>query len=264
MGRVSRDARLLFIMLWTIADDAGRARASSRLLASLLFPYDDDAVLKIPEWLMELERQDAIKVYAIEGNSYLQVTKWTDHQKIDHASASKLPAYIPKAKPRERSRRVREEQASGPEEFAPYLVPSTLDLGRDQEGKVSTAAGAANEPSDLYEAFALFNEAASKTNWSQIQAITGARRSSMRKRLRECGGIDGWRMAMGKALESDFLNGRCRRKNGHENWVPDIDFFLTQKQFAKLMEGSYDNRTSEADAFAAAGDEFESAAAFPH
>lgn len=138
MGRISRDARLLFIMLWTIADDAGRARASSRLLASLLFPYDDDAVLKIPEWLMELERQDAIKVYAIDDNSYVQIAKWLDHQKIDHASPSKLPPYIPKAKPRERVRKVREEPSKASEEFAPYLVPSTLDLGMDLGPRTNT------------------------------------------------------------------------------------------------------------------------------
>ena len=29
MGRVSRDARLTFILLWTMADDAGRLRSCS-------------------------------------------------------------------------------------------------------------------------------------------------------------------------------------------------------------------------------------------
>jgi hypothetical protein len=43
MGRISRDARLLFVQLWCICDDHGRTRAASRMLASLLFPYDDDA-----------------------------------------------------------------------------------------------------------------------------------------------------------------------------------------------------------------------------
>jgi hypothetical protein len=43
VGKLSREARLLFILLWTFVDDAGRARASSRLLTSRLYPYDDDA-----------------------------------------------------------------------------------------------------------------------------------------------------------------------------------------------------------------------------
>ena len=123
MGRVSRDARLLFIMLWTIADDSGRARAASRMLASLLFPYDDDAALKIPEWLMELERQKCVRVYCIDGNTYLQIEKWTTHQKIDKPSASKLPS------PPERSRKPREGSPKGREGSSGDLVPSTKDLG---------------------------------------------------------------------------------------------------------------------------------------
>ena len=41
MGNVSRDARLTFVQLFTLADDEGRLRGNSRMLASLLFPYDD-------------------------------------------------------------------------------------------------------------------------------------------------------------------------------------------------------------------------------
>lgn len=92
MGRVSRDARLLFIMLWTLVDDHGRTRANPVMLANLLFPYDDDAKLRIPEWLMELERQDCITVYAVDRNAYLQIEKWSEHQRIDHPGKSKFPS----------------------------------------------------------------------------------------------------------------------------------------------------------------------------
>ncbi len=111
MGRVSRDARLLFIMLWTIADDFGRTRAASRMLASLLFPYDDDAVQRIPGWLSELEKENSIRMYEIEEHSYLQILKWEEHQRIDHPSKSKFPSPPEKfAKAREGSRKRR----SGP------------------------------------------------------------------------------------------------------------------------------------------------------
>lgn len=98
LGRVSRDARLLFIMLWTIADDFGKTRGSSRMLASLLFPYDDDAVQLLPGWLAELERQHCVELYTVDGNSYLQIKNWSIHQKIDHPSKSKFPD-PPKGKP---------------------------------------------------------------------------------------------------------------------------------------------------------------------
>src|SRR6478672_1250768 len=63
MGNVSRDARLTFIQLWTIADDEGRLRGNSRMLASLLYPYDDDAKRLIDKWLLELESQSCITRY---------------------------------------------------------------------------------------------------------------------------------------------------------------------------------------------------------
>lgn len=93
LGKVSREARLLFIGLFSCCDDVGRARASSRLLASRLFPYDDDAFKKLPAWIAELERQGCIRIYQVGGETYLDIPKWLNHQKIDKPSASKLPSF---------------------------------------------------------------------------------------------------------------------------------------------------------------------------
>ena len=107
MGRVSRDARLCFILLWTLADDSGRLRGSSRMLASLLFPYDDDAPGLMDGWLGALEREGCIERYKVEGSAFIQIAKWLSHQKIDKPSASKIPAKTDPsrilANPRERS-----------------------------------------------------------------------------------------------------------------------------------------------------------------
>lgn len=93
LGKVSRDARLLFIGLFSCCDDVGRARASSRLLASRLFPYDEDAFKRLPAWISELEKQGCIRLYQVDGESYLDIPKWQNHQKIDKPSASKLPSF---------------------------------------------------------------------------------------------------------------------------------------------------------------------------
>ena len=92
MGRISRDARLAFIMLWTVADDSGRLRGNSRMLASLLFPYDDDAKDLMPVWLDELDRQECITRYMVGTDNYIEICNWLNHQKIDKPSASKIPA----------------------------------------------------------------------------------------------------------------------------------------------------------------------------
>lgn len=93
MGRVSRDARLCFILLWTIADDSGRLRGNSRMLASLLFPYDDDAKDLIDGWLSELEGAGCIVRYKIGADTYLEICNWLIHQKIDKPSKSKIPQF---------------------------------------------------------------------------------------------------------------------------------------------------------------------------
>lgn len=133
VGRLSRDARLLFIMLWTIVDDAGRARAASRMLASLLYPYDDDAKTHIVQWLFELEREGCVKLYEVDGNAYLEIEKWLEHQKIDHATKSRLPE--PVARAREDSRKL-----------APDLVPSILDLGPRTKGPIGHSQAKPDKP----------------------------------------------------------------------------------------------------------------------
>jgi hypothetical protein len=116
IGRLSRDARLLFIMLWTIADDSGRLRGNSRMLASLLFPYDDDAKKLIDGWMSELTKESCVDVYQVEGQTYVQICKWLIHQKIDKPTPSKFPAFDESsralANPRESSTTDR-DQGSG-------------------------------------------------------------------------------------------------------------------------------------------------------
>lgn len=136
MGRVSRDARLLFIMLWTLADDSGRTRAASRMLASLLFPYDDDAASLIDGWLEELEGEGCIVRYQVEGTTYLQIAKWLSHQKIDKPSASKFPsiddgsrilANVRESSPLDQGPRTKEVEAT---EASPQAAPPAKDAAR--------------------------------------------------------------------------------------------------------------------------------------
>lgn len=129
MGRVSRDARLLFIQLFTLCDDEGKTRASSRMLASLLYPYDDGedghektSAADVDRWLVELERENCVVRYVIDGTTYLQVRNWLIHQKIDHASKSKIPDF------REDSRML----AKDSEKLAVDRGPRTVDQGVDQ------------------------------------------------------------------------------------------------------------------------------------
>lgn len=126
LGRISRDARLCFVLMWTQADDSGRLRGSSRMLASLLFPYDDDAPSLMDIWMGELERVGCIRRYLVDDKHYVDIPKWLEHQKIDRPSASRFPAF---------------------DETSRALVePSSSDQGpgsKDQGGEGSTPAAPA-------------------------------------------------------------------------------------------------------------------------
>ena len=43
VGRLSREARLLFILMWTLVDDSGRLRWQPDAVIEQLYPFDADA-----------------------------------------------------------------------------------------------------------------------------------------------------------------------------------------------------------------------------
>lgn len=104
IGSLSREARLLFIQLWTLCDDSGRTRGNSRMLASLLYPYDNDAKELIEDWIDQLLGPGLIRRYEVDGDSYIDIPNWLKHQKIDKPTPSKHPPFAESsASPRESS-----------------------------------------------------------------------------------------------------------------------------------------------------------------
>jgi hypothetical protein len=92
MRAVSAMARLTFIQLWLVADDAGRLAAHPRSFAHRLYPGDVEAAGLLTGWLDELERQHCIERYTVDRLNYLRVVNWRRHQKIYHPTPSRLPA----------------------------------------------------------------------------------------------------------------------------------------------------------------------------
>ncbi len=240
MGRISRDARLTFIQCWTLADDEGRLRGNSRMLASLLFPYDDDAPALIDGWLVELERESCIVRYQAGGQSYIQIHNWLNHQKIDHASKSKIPAFDESsrivAKPREASS---EDQG--------------LDQG-SKEGKDPLVAGKpTTEICPQKEIIALYAEALPEL--PQPRVWEGAREKNLTARWRwvlsdlkakgkpydRDAGLHFFHRMFGYIHASDFLMGRT--DNG---WNADLGWIVKSENFAKIIQGNYENKEKAA------------------
>ncbi len=92
ISRVSRDARLLFIYLWTVVDDAGRWEMDREYLLDQYFDGDTDAPMCLAMWLGELAREDCLELYRIDDVEHLRVVNWRRLQTIDRPKPSKLPA----------------------------------------------------------------------------------------------------------------------------------------------------------------------------
>ena len=91
MGRVCREARLLFVLLWTIVDDEGRCHGAPDDLARVLYPADFDAHMYLLDWLDQLESENCIERYEVDDLDYLRIVRWKRHQRIYHPTPSYLP-----------------------------------------------------------------------------------------------------------------------------------------------------------------------------
>lgn len=92
IGRLSRDARLLFVGLITMADDDGRFRALPSAICGHVFPYDEDAAKRVEKWMAELETQHLVTRYVTDGFTYGSLNGWARHQRINRKSLSELPS----------------------------------------------------------------------------------------------------------------------------------------------------------------------------
>ncbi len=84
-------ARLTWIGLWTHCDDQGRTKDNARLIKGDIWPLDDVSLAEIEEDLETLAARGRIVRYEVDGRRYLEVTNWSEHQKIQKPSPSRLP-----------------------------------------------------------------------------------------------------------------------------------------------------------------------------
>ena len=85
----------------------------------------------------------------------------------------------------------------------------------------------------------IYNSFARQNGLSIVQRLTPPRKAKLRARLKDCGGIEGWKAAIEKVGESDFLLGRVN------DWKAGFDFLLRESSFTKLMEDGYKTNESK-------------------
>ena len=88
IGSLPLGARLLFIGLWTQADDYGVVKGNAVLLKSLIFPYDEELkASQVQEWLQSLVAVKALIPIKYNDEQYYYIRTFKKHQVINRPSS---------------------------------------------------------------------------------------------------------------------------------------------------------------------------------
>jgi len=86
------DVRWTFAGLFTYLDDYGRGLDEPRLIKAEIYPLDDKmTVRKIISQLELFVASGPLCCYAVEGHDYMHITSWSEHQRVAHPTASRIP-----------------------------------------------------------------------------------------------------------------------------------------------------------------------------
>lgn len=89
-------------------------------------------------------------------------------------------------------------------------------------------------------AFDTYNQFAQQHDLPKAAKLSTARRASIKARLKDAGGIEGWTQALNRIAKTPGLLGQNNR-----GWRVSLDFLCQESSFIKLMEGQYDRWTAD-------------------
>lgn len=243
----SLSARLLFIGMLNFADDNGNMRHSPKRLKMQVFPADN---IDTAPLLEELLAQGVVVAYSVSDEHYLHLKGFKKHQVINRPSKTDIPqpSFIEK-----------DETDSDEGEDHSLNAHGEVSDGREGNGKEgireakasSSAAALPDCPhAELIDLFAaklpmlpqpkpeLWSGArakALKARW--VWVLTAKKRNGDRYATDKQSAIDFFARFFDYVSGSDFLSGR----NGQ--WTGcDLAWLANETNFAKVMQGNYDNK----------------------
>lgn len=127
-GTLSILGKLIFIGLFSNADDEGRGKASPAYIKAVLFPYNDDLrISDVEKTLQEVSSKMSVIFYSCDGNMYYTLTSWNTFQKIDKSTESKIPNYD------EENSNIRRLFGEGSTNSKRKVVPNRIENNRKEE-----------------------------------------------------------------------------------------------------------------------------------
>lgn len=220
-GTLSSLAQLVFIGLFSIADDEGRGKASPAYIKAVLFPYKDDLrISDIEKALSEISSKMSVIFYSCNENKYYTLTSWNTFQKIDKPTDSKIPAYD------ENNSQIRRLFGEGSSKLRQPFVPNRIEENRKEKEEKRIRI------KEIYNSTC--------TNLPQVQKLTEKREKAIDKFLKEFT-EEQFKNICEIANSTNFLTGK-----NESGWKADFDFLMRIDKATNVLEGKYDDekRTS--------------------
>lgn len=213
-GHLSRDARLLTVLLYLVVDDEGRGPAEPALLRAQLYPHDEELSLgELKAWLDELStpvksgRLPLLRLYTVGEESYLELRDFV----MDQNGRSRVKFRYPKPPKEEYPEEEEAEEVEIIKEGEPPLSEPELRI------------------------FELWNTTAYRCGLKTVEDLSERRRELAKKRWEEHPDSNYWaEVSMRLALSL---------RQGPLKLTPEvatIELLLQDGSAEKIINGLYD------------------------
>ena len=251
------DILLLWIMLLITA---GKVNDDGYIYLVEDIPYTEESLAQefdMPVNTIRLGLETFRKLHMIETNNKgLRIINWEKYQNIDGMERIR-------ALTRERVRKFREKKKqqalpnSSESECnvtcnATVALSNAIDIDKDidkekdnnisPKGDISQHKKSVDHPCPYKKIVSLYHEIC--TSLPKVKALTDTRKRYLRARWKEHPGMDFWRELFEKVEASDFLTGRADYGN-RKPFIANFEWIIRPNNFAKILEGIYDNRDSD-------------------
>lgn len=177
--------------------------------------------------LQALEQLDMI----VLDDGYFSITGWEEHQNIEGMDRIREQNRIRKQRQREKERLIAESRVMSRDSHA-----TEEDKDKEEEkdiDKESKEKATCEQVVDLYRSICV--------SYPSVKTLSEARKKAIRARLKVYS-LEDFRKMFEKAEGSAFLKGANNR-----NWSANFDWLMKDANFAKVIDGNYDNKPRQAE-----------------
>lgn len=169
------------------------------------------------------------RMITFSGEIYA-ITKWSEYQNIDGLEKIRESKRLAQARWREKKKAIPESSTvdSTVDSTVESRRISVDDAEEDKEGDIRY------KNIDYKEIVSLFSSIC--VSFPSVRTLSDSRKKAIRARLNTYS-IDDFKTMFQKAEASDFLKG-----NNDRNWQANFDWLIKDSNFAKVLEGNYDNK----------------------